>query len=147
MDAVIITRYIHFISILIIVSCLVSQHLLIEDRLSKKMITRLWRIDGIYGASAITAVSAGLILWFSTGKPAEYYSQNWIFLLKVGLFAVVGALSLLPTLFFWKKRKGNQEEVIQVPGYIKTLIRVELALLFIIPLLASLMANGKGYFG
>lgn len=147
MDAVIIARYAHFISILTIVSCLVSQHLLIEDRLPKKMITRLWRIDSIYGVSAITAVSAGLTLWLWTGKPAEYYSQNWIFLLKVGLFAVVGVLSLLPTVFFWKKRKGDQEEIIQVPKYIKTLIRIELGLLFILPLLASLMANGRGYPG
>ena len=147
MDLVIITRYVHFISILTVVSCLVSQYLLIEGELPRKTIKRLWRIDNVYGAGAILAVFAGLVLWFWIGKPAEYYSQNWILLLKVGLFALVGVVSVVPTLFFRRSRKGEDAESVRVPSYIKTIIKIELIIVFVLPLLASLMANGKGYFG
>lgn len=147
MDPVVAVRYLHFISIFAVVSCLVSQHLIIESQLSRKTIKRLWVIDAVYGAGAIVAVLAGLALWFWVGKPAEYYSKNWILHTKVGLFAVVGVLSLIPTRFFRSNKKGELSEMVSVPHYIKTIIRVELAVLFILPLLAALMANGKGYFG
>jgi putative membrane protein len=56
-------------------------------------------------------------------------------------------LSIYPTVFFIKNRKGNPVETVAVPTLIFWLLRIELLLLFIIPLLAGLMARGVGFFG
>lgn len=141
-------RYIHFISIFAIAATLVSEHLLMKQELTRKEIARLARIDAVYGVAALTLLGAGLTLWLgSYGKPAEFYSKNWIFHVKLSLFVCIGLLSIYPTVFFLKNRKGNPEEAVTIPGKIFWMVRFELLLLFIIPLLAGLMAKSVGYFG
>jgi putative membrane protein len=141
-------RYLHFISIFTIAAVLVSEHLLLKPELTRREIARLVRIDAVYGIAALTLLGAGLTLWLgSFGKPAVFYTKNWIFHLKLTLFACIGLLSVYPTVFFLKNRKGNPDEVLTVPKAIFWMLRLELLLLFIIPLLAGLMARGVGFFG
>ncbi|TRX59402.1 DUF2214 family protein [Fulvivirga sp. M361] len=147
MEVTILVRYLHFIGVFTIVSCIVAQHLLIAPEVSRAKMKRLLVLDRIYGVSSIVVVMAGLSLWFWLGKPAEYYSKNWILYLKVGLFIIVGVLSIIPTRFFSKHHKGEPDDTVVIPGIIKKVIRIELLLMFLIPLLATLMASGKGYFG
>ncbi len=114
--------------------------------MTRREIGRLARIDAVYGIAALTLLGAGLTLWLSNiGKPAEFYSRNWIFHTKISLFLLVGILSIYPTVFFIKQRKGAPEESVNVPKSVFTLLRLELTLLVIIPLLAGLMARGVGY--
>jgi putative membrane protein len=148
MTTEIILRYVHFISIFAIVSSLVAEHLLLKKELSRTEIGRLSRIDAVYGIAALTLLCAGLTLWLGGfGKPSIYYSKNWIFHAKITLFVTVGLLSIYPTIFFIKNRKGNPDETIAIPSAIFWMLRFELLLLFIIPLLAGLMARGIGFFG
>lgn len=139
-------RYIHFISIFAIVGSLVSKHMLLQKELTRTQLARLAKIDAVYGIAAITLLAAGLTLWLgSYGKPAIVYSKNWIFHTKIGLFIIIGLLSIYPTVLFLKNRKGNPEQKVQVPSVVFMMLRLEL--LFIIPLLAGLMSRGVGYFG
>ena len=139
-------RYIHFISIFTIVGSLVAEHLLLKKTMSRSEISKLAKIDAVYGLSALTLLAAGLTLWLgSYGKPAIYYNQNWIFHLKLGLFALLGISSIYPTVFFIKQRKGNPEEIIVIPVKLFWTIRFELLLLLVIPLIAGLIARGIGY--
>lgn len=141
-------RYLHFISIFAIVSSLVAEHLLLKKNLTRSAIGRIATIDAVYGMAALLLLTVGFTLWLGGfGKPTEFYSKNWIFHLKLTLFITVGLLSIYPTIFFLKNRKGNPEEVIAIPGKIFWMLRMELLLLFIIPLLAGLMSRGVGYFG
>jgi putative membrane protein len=141
-------RYVHFISIFAIVGSLVSEHLLLKKTLSRKDIGRIAKIDAVYGIAALTLLAAGLTLWLGGfGKPTYFYSKNWIFHTKVTLFAFIGILSIWPTIFFLKNRKGNADEIVNIPTSVFMMLRIELLLLFIIPLLAGLMAHGVGYFG
>jgi putative membrane protein len=142
----IILRYIHFISIFAIVGSLVSEHL--KKSMTRGEIGRVARVDAVYGLAALCLLTAGLTLWLgSFGKPSWFYSKNWIFHTKITLFAVVGLLSIYPTIFFMRARKGDPSETIAVPKPVFMMLRIELLLLFIIPLLAGLMAHGVGYFG
>lgn len=144
----ILLRYVHFISIFAIVGSLVSEHLFIKPEMTRKELDSLSRIDAVYGIAAIVLLAAGLTLWLgSIGKPAVYYSKNWIFLLKIGLFSLIGILSIYPTVFFIKNRKGNPVELIKIPKSLVWMVRIEILLLFVIPLLAGLMARGVGFFG
>jgi putative membrane protein len=144
----ILLRYIHFISIFAIVGSLVSEHLLLKKSMTRAEIGRVSRIDAVYGLAALTLVIAGLTLWLgSVGKPSWFYSKNWVFHLKITLVAVVGLLSIYPTVFFLRNRKGIASETVVIPSSVFMMVRIELLLLLVIPLLAGLMAHGVGYFG
>lgn len=148
MTTEIILRYIHFISIFAIVGSLVSEHLLLKTELTRKELDRLSRIDAVYGLAALLLVGVGLTLWLGEyGKPAIYYSKNWIFHTKITLFIIIGLLSIYPTVFFIKNRRGNPDEAVAIPKIIFWMLRLELLLLFVIPMLAGLMAKGIGFFG
>lgn len=141
-------RYIHFLCIFAIVGSLVSEHLLLKKSLTRREIARLASIDAVYGIAAMILVAAGLTLWLgSVGKPAVVYSKNWIFHAKLSVFVLVGLSSIIPTVFFTKNRKGNPDELVPVPSRVVTMLRLELALLAIMPLLAGLMAHGVGFYG
>lgn len=141
-------RYLHFISIFGIASTLVAEHILLKPSLTRAELGRLSHIDGVYGLAAITLLGAGLTLWLGGfGKPAEFYSKNWIFHFKLTCFIAIGLLSIYPTIFFIKQRKGDPSEVVCIPNSIFWMLKGELILLFLIPLLAGLMSKGVGYFG
>jgi putative membrane protein len=148
MTTELVLRYLHFISIFTIVGTLVSEHVLLKKSLSRAELKRLSRIDAIYGLAALTLLSVGLTLWLGGfGKPAVYYSKNWIFHTKISLFALIGILSIYPTMFFIKNSKGNPQETVVIPSVLFWMLRLELLILLIIPFLAGLMARGIGFFG
>lgn len=147
MTTEIILRYLHFISIFAIVGSLTAEFILLRKEMTPTELGRLARIDSVYGLAALTLLGVGLTLWLGgISKPSVYYTKNWIFLTKVSLFAAIGLLSIYPTVFFLKNR-GSSEAPIQIPTAIFWMLRIELLLLFIIPLLAGLMARGIGFFG
>ena len=148
MSPEILLRYLHFISIFTIVGVLVSEHLLLKKNLTRAEIGRLARIDAVYGLAAMTLLTVGLTLWLGGfSKPAVYYTMNWVFHTKLTFFLMIGLLSIYPTVFFLRNRKGDQGELVAVPSSIFWALRLELSLLALIPLLAGLMARGIGFFG
>ncbi|PSR13013.1 MAG: DUF2214 domain-containing protein [Bacteroidetes bacterium] len=147
MTAEILARYFHFIGVFTWVATLVAEWLLLKPTLSRVEIQRLARIDSVYGLSAIVVVGMGLALWLGVGKPAEFYSGNWIFQLKISLAVLVGLLSIYPTVFFLRHRKPHDDpSPIAIPPLVRRLVVLELVLMAIIPLLATLMAAGLGRF-
>ncbi|MBT3529536.1 MAG: DUF2214 family protein [Gammaproteobacteria bacterium] len=136
-------RILHFLAIFILAGAILIQNMAIKPEISGEDAKNLARVDGILGLSAVAVLFIGLVLWLWVGKPAEFYSTNPVFHVKLGLFLVVFLLSLYPTIFFFKNRK-SEEEVIQVPKAIVTLLRLEIILLVPIPILATLMARGIG---
>ena len=145
MLAEIIVRYLHFIGIFTWISALTMQWLLLKPTLKREEIQRLAIIDTVYGISAVLVVGMGLTLWFGVGKPAEFYNTNGIFHTKLLLAIVVGILSVIPTLFFARNRKGEDvQELIEVPTKVRRIVLIELILMAIIPLLATIMATGVG---
>jgi putative membrane protein len=148
MTTEIVLRYLHFICIFAIVSSLVAEHLLLKSQLTRKEIGRIATVDAVYGVAAVSLIIVGLTLWLGEfGKPSVFYTKNWIFHTKLTCFLLVGLLSIYPTVFFIKQRKGDQQEIVAIPKSVFWMVRLELMLLFIIPLLAGLMAHGVGFFG
>jgi putative membrane protein len=137
-------RYFHFTAIFVLVSMLVAEHLLLKPELKREELSRLARIDLIYGVSAVVVFVAGLSLWLWVGKPAEFYSSNPVFHTKLTLFVVMALVSIYPTQFFLKNRR-TEHDVIAVPKSIIHVVRLELLLFVLIPALAVAMARGVGY--
>jgi putative membrane protein len=147
MTAIVLTRYIHFIAVFAIVGAIFTEQVLISRSMRRKDLKLMAKIDAVYGVGAILVLIAGLALWFWVGKPAEFYTRNWIFHAKFTLFASMGVLSVYPSVFFIKKSRGSDLETqIEVPRSIIIALRLELLLLLIIPILAGYMALGIGSF-
>jgi len=136
-------RYLHFFAIFALAGAVVIENIAIKPTITGEDARNLAKVDAVYGAAALFVVVFGLILWFGVGKPADFYTQNPVFLVKLGLFLLVGLISIYPTIFFFKNRK-SELEAIPVSNVIRLILKLEIVLLCIIPVLAFLMARGIG---
>ena len=142
MTSYILVKYLHILGIMAVFSSLVAEHLLIEGRMTRRAIQRLSIVDAVYGMGALITLGAGFLLWFVVGKPAAFYSSGWIVYTKLALFGVIGTISIIPTVYFIKQRKGDPEEIVDIPRKMKMILRIELTILFLIPLLGVMLAQG-----
>lgn len=136
-------RYFHFLGIFAMFALLTVQHMQLKGQVEAGGMRKIAIMDAVYGGAALVVLFCGMGLWMWVGKPAGFYSQNWVFHTKITLFVLLVILSIMPTVFILKNRK--KATVVSVPKSVTMMVRVELLLLCIIPLLAVLMANGVGY--
>lgn len=144
-------KYLHFIGIFLVVGSLFAEAWMLKSAMSRAEIKQLGSVDGIYGLASLITVAAGLVLWLSDiGKPAEFYQTNGLVYLKLGIFTLVGLLSIFPTIFFAKQKYSKKHpdagEVVEIPKAIKALVIVELLLVFTLPFWAAMMAQGISVF-
>ena len=109
------------------------QHLILSSEVTKQELKKIIFLDVIYAISALLTFVAGLSLWLSVGKDASFYSTNPLFHIKLTLFIVVFLFSIYPTLYFRKSKKIAGDTVV-MPKMIIMSIRMQLLLVFIIPL-------------
>ena len=82
-------------------------------------------------------------------KGGEYYIHNWAFWLKMGAFALVGLLSIPPTVSIigWRQKLAADPKFSPDAGVIKGLRRFyigEIVAFAFIPAFAAAMARGYG---
>lgn len=136
-------KVVHYLGIFLVVSTVFSEWLLVKPTLPRAEIKRLSLVDGGYGLGAIIVVAAGLTMWLSDiGKPTAFYERNVYIYVKLAVFTAVGILSIYPTIWFVKNRKGEQEELVEVPKLIRTSLAIEVLLLLTMPVWAVLMVYG-----
>ena len=140
----------HYLSIFVLFALLTCEHILFRADLDHATAKRLLRIDIAYGITAglVLVTGAVRVVWY--GKGLDYYLHNGLFHTKVGLFLLIGLLSIVPTLTFFNWRNAllaGQAPDISPATARRTIwvIRLELLLLVCLPFLASLMARGVGY--
>ena len=147
-----IAAYLHYLSIFVLFALLGIEHVQFKLPLDLARARSLVIVDMAYGMAAGAVLLSGVarVIWY--GKGSAYYLGNSLFHAKVGLFVLVGLLSIVPTLVILKWR--NQLKAGQVPSVsprqaklVIMTIRLELLLLLIIPLLAVFMARGYGVVG
>jgi putative membrane protein len=141
--------YLHYIGIMVLMGSLISEHLILKQKMTKEQINSLALIDLIYGISAILVLTTGLLRWFLYGKGSDYYLSNPLFHTKLTLFVILAVLSIFPTIKFmkWRKQVNSGLEPHMNNGIVKRLlmfIRIELLILVLIPLLAVMLARGMG---
>jgi len=140
----ILVRYLHFVSIFILVAAVLGQHLILRGTITRALAGKAQKLDIAYAIAVVVVLGTGLLQWFVVGKPADFYSSNPVFHTKVLLFLLIGLVSIYPSVYLGKNRKGNPDELITIPPGIVWSVRVELVILFLMPLLATLMARGIG---
>jgi putative membrane protein len=139
-----IIRYLHFVSIFILVAAVLGQHLILRGSITRALVGKAQKLDIAYAIAVVVVLATGLLQWFVVGKPADFYSSNPVFHTKLTLFLVIGLVSIYPSVYLGKNRKGDPDELVTIPKGIIWSVRVELFILFLMPLLATLMARGIG---
>jgi len=144
-----ILAYLHLLAILTMVVFIASEAALCRaDWLNAKVVARLARIDLVYGIAALLVLATGLarIVWGVKGP--VYYGGNWLLHAKVGLFVVIGLISIKPTLTFRRWARAQQaggalpsEREIKAT---RRLVMLQAHLLPLIPLAAVFLARGFG---
>lgn len=140
----ILVRYLHFLSLILLLAAVLGQHFLLRKTMTRREVARVQRLDLVYAVTVVVVLVTGLAQWFWLGKPAGFYSGNPVLHIKLSLFLLVGIISAYPSVFFGKNRKGPPDEIVAVPKLVVWSVRIELLLLFLMPLFASLMARGVG---
>lgn len=144
-----IVSYFHYLSIFVLVGAVVIEYYVFNAKLTASQVLTLSRADMFYGISSVLILTTGLLRVLYFGKGETYYMSNHIFWTKIGLFTLVGILSIYPTVKFaaWKKQlKKSDDWTFPRQNYqtIRNIILIELILIAFIPLCAAFMARGIG---
>lgn len=144
--------FLHHAAAFVVFAVLTAELVLLKGELTLTSARSLLRMDAAYGVSATVLLVVGFLRVFYTEKGAGYYFHSAPFIVKIALFAIVGLLSIYPTIQFLRWRGALKQG--QVPGLnertrrsLRLIVHTELTLLLVIMLCAALMARGIGYFG
>jgi putative membrane protein len=152
MAATITLAFIHHAAAFLVVAALMTELVLLRNDLTVASARSVLRMDAVYGVAATVLLVAGLLRVFYTEKGSAYYFASGSFLTKLALFIIVGLISIYPTMRFMGWRKALREQ--RLPDFdastrrkVRMTIHIELTLLFIIMLMAVMMARGIWYLG
>jgi putative membrane protein len=137
-------KTIHITSALILFACLGVEFFSVQKEMNRAKIKKLVLVDGLYGFSSLVILFSGFYMAFNTGKGEAFYFSGYTLYIKLAIFIAVGLLSIYPTVFFMKQRRGSEEETVVLPELIKPIITAELLLVLTIPFFAVILANTPG---
>ena len=141
--------YLHHLAAFALVAILFVEMALCKPGMTPPQVRTLTRVDALYGIFAAVLLVAGTLRVFWGVKGALFYANNPVFHAKFGLFLLIGALSVPPTLryFRWGKAlKANPQftpDAVEIKAA-RRYIHLQAGLIVILPLLAALMARGVG---
>ena len=141
--------YAHFLSIFFLTWFLGRQWLLLRAGHAALDVETLAHVDMGYFISAGLVLLTGLGRLFLGIKPLAFYTHNGAFHALIGLFVLVGLISIVPTMSYQRWRRYRREDArFEIPArewrWMRALVTVELCGLAIIPFAAVLMARGIG---
>ena len=142
--------YVHHIAAFALVAILFVEMALCKPGMTAAQTRQLARYDLFYGVFAAILLVAGTLRVFYGMKGALFYANNPVFHTKFVLFLLIGALSVPPTLRYFKWSKAQKANPAFVPDAdeirgVRKFIHIQVALMVVLPLLAALMARGIGY--
>jgi putative membrane protein len=139
--------FLHHLCAFALVAALAIEFTLVRQELTLVSARRLQVTDLVLGIAAGLLLIIGLCRVFFFEKGASYYWHSHAFLLKFGLFVIVGLLSIIPTMEFLSWRGAIEEGRIPVMEAsrrrrVTGIIHIELFAIVIILLCAAIMARG-----
>ncbi|HZR36565.1 MAG TPA: DUF2214 family protein [Nevskia sp.] len=142
--------YLHFIAILLLASLMSAEALLLRPSVAQQSSRWIARLDLGVGLSAIAVVASGLSRAVWGAKGWAYYAHNPVFHAKIGVFVLIGLMSIIPTVLFLRWARRHRE----LPGYAvpaeevrraRRWVLIELHLLPLLPLFGVMMSRGMHF--
>ena len=134
----------HHILIFGIFGVLFAEFILVRPGMDQVTVNRVAATDLWYGIMAGLIIVIGFARAIFAAKGWDYYSHNAFFWAKIGTFALIGALSALPTISFLRWRR---DRCVPDAAQIASVRRFLWAQMILFPLLlafAAAMARGYG---
>jgi putative membrane protein len=125
---------------------LFAELIAVRRGMDQAAVTRIAAVDLWYGILAGLIIVVGFARATLAAKGWAYYSHNGFFWAKIGAFALVGLLSVPPTVAYIRwKRAGVAPGDAQVAG-VRRFLYLQVALFALLPAFAAAMARGYGEF-
>lgn len=140
----------HHLLVFTLAGVIAAEFVLIRPGLSGRDLTRVGVMDGMYGGIAVAIVIVGVCRVIYGLKGWEYYVHNHSFWGKMVCFAIVGLLSIKPTMAIlrWRKAKRAAPDTYVVPdneiASVRKFVHAEVMFFLLIPIFAAMMARGVG---
>ena len=146
----VILAYLHFAAILTFVWFVAKQWTLLRAGPAALDLRRLALSDVGVGLAAIGVVATGVARLAFGAKPLAFYLKNPVFHAKIGLFVLVGLISIVPTMRILAWRRAHKADPAFRPDEaawrrVCRCVMIELHGIALIPLLAVMMARAIGY--
>lgn len=140
----------HHLLVFGLVSMLVAQAVLLRGPMDGGVLAKLGGIDRGYGITALSLLVVGFLRVFHGVMGQDFYLHNPWFHAKIGMFVLVGLISIWPTVRFLRWRKALKADPAFLPapaevGGLQRIVRFELALVGVIFVLAAAMARYGGF--
>jgi putative membrane protein len=144
-----ILAYLHFGAIFTLIWFLAKEWTLLRAGTANVDLERLASADAGFGISAGIVLVTGALRAVYGIKGWMFYAHNPAFHVKIGLFVLVGLISIAPTLMFLRWRKARRQDAsfrVSEPEWkrARRWIMIELHLIALIPLAAVIMSRGLG---
>jgi putative membrane protein len=140
----------HHVLVFAIASVLAFELGAVRPGLTGSEAARVARADRWYGILALGIILVGFARAAHAAKGWAYYSHNWIFWAKIGAFAVVGLISILPTVRYIRWSRAAKADASFRPAEaevraVRQWLWAEVLVFALIPILAAAMARGAGF--
>ena len=139
----------HHLAIVSLIALLAFESALLRPGITPDNLSRVTRIDAAYGATAGLVIVVGVcrVIWGIKG--ADFYLSNPWFWAKMTSFALIGLLSIPPTLALLKWRKALKQDAAFLPlpedvARLRVFIVAEVVLLGLVVIFAAAMARYGG---
>ncbi|HEV7610601.1 MAG TPA: DUF2214 family protein [Steroidobacteraceae bacterium] len=136
----------HHLLIFAVFAVLLVEFVELRGLTSNEAVRRIATIDLWYGILAILIVIVGFSRAAFAAKGWYYYSHNAFFWAKVTTFAVIGLLSIRPTIAFARWRRTGTIPDIAALQPLRRYLHIELSLFAFLLVFAAAMARGYGEF-
>lgn len=134
----------HHLLIFALFGVLVAELVMVRRGMDENAVAQVAQIDLSYGVLAVLIIIIGFSRAIFAAKGWDYYAHNAFFWAKLATFALIGLLSVPPTLAYlrWRREKiaPSDAQVWAARRY----LWIEIALFALLPTFAAAMARGYG---
>ena len=140
--------WLHFVLAFILVGALAAEAFILRLPVTAPVAKLLARVDLFYGASAGLLILAGIarVIWGAKGW--AYYQAEPFFWAKMATFALIGIVSIWPTMTFLRWRRAADDPAFLAPEAeakgMRRIVVAETHLIALLLVFAVLMARGVG---
>ncbi|MGM9484814.1 DUF2214 family protein [Roseateles sp. NT4] len=140
----------HHLLVFSLVAIVVAEYALCSYPLPQQRLRAVAALDAFYGAAAVLIVVVGALRVLHGPKGYQFYVANPMFWAKMGCFALIALLSILPTVKFIRWKRMAKADSAFIPPRaelekVRKILCIELVLFVPLVLFAAAMARGYGY--
>ncbi|QAY96464.1 DUF2214 domain-containing protein [Methylovirgula ligni] len=136
----------HHIFVFVLFGIVFAEFFALRPGLGRDAVARLARLDLVYGIDAGLVLIAGFSRVVFAAKGWHYYEHNAFFWAKLATFAVIGMLSVPPTLAYLRWQNASAAPDDRDVKTVRFYLHLELALFPLLLAFAAAMARGYGEF-